>query len=127
MNLFEIVDRCADADEALRRNDGNEKVSDDKVPAKKEEPGTSKKTKQSFKRNKKNKAEAEVLVIDQEPPTAVLIWNSRWSFRKKVVPNKQDMLSLFGWLLCFSEGDGKIDGAHTRPTSMFVEREDSHP
>lgn len=49
------------------------RVSDDKVPAKKEEPGTSKKTKQSFKRNKKNKAEAEVLVIDQEPPTAVLI------------------------------------------------------
>lgn len=73
MNLFEIVDRCADADEALRRNDGNEKVSDVKVPAKKEEPGTSKKTKQSFKRNKKNKAEAEVLVIHQEPPTAVLI------------------------------------------------------
>lgn len=67
MKLFEIVDGWAHADEVVRWNDGKGKVIDEKPPAKKEEPETRKKPEQPRKRNKKLKAEGEVLGTKTEP------------------------------------------------------------
>lgn len=66
--LFEIVDRCAHADDALRQKDGKGKTGDEKKTTNKDTPESSK------KRNRKSgkcKAATEVLATDQAEDTYI--------------------------------------------------------
>jgi ABC-type lipoprotein release transport system permease subunit len=63
--LFEIIDRCAHADDALRRKDGKSKMGEEKKVANKDAPESSKK--RSCKSGK-SKSSGEVLATEQADP-----------------------------------------------------------
>lgn len=60
MKLFEIINRCAHADEAVQRNDRKGKLVEDTQPAKKDTAEPSQKP--SHKKGGKQKAQSEVVV-----------------------------------------------------------------
>nr|AAX96254.1 transposon protein, putative, unclassified [Oryza sativa Japonica Group]ABA93300.1 transposon protein, putative, unclassified [Oryza sativa Japonica Group] len=62
--LFEVVDRCAHADDALRRKNDKPKAGGDKKPAK----DTPKPSKKKSGKSGKRKAQAEVLASEYERP-----------------------------------------------------------
>jgi hypothetical protein len=62
--LFEIVDRCAHADDALRRKNDKSKTGGEKKPAKDAPESSKKKSRKSGKR----KAQVKVLATEYEHP-----------------------------------------------------------
>ncbi|KAF0909252.1 hypothetical protein E2562_032964 [Oryza meyeriana var. granulata] len=67
--LFEIGERCARVDEAIRQNNGKGKMVEDKAPSRKYRANISRQPEQSkSKKNKKRKAKGEVLAANRCTP-----------------------------------------------------------
>jgi hypothetical protein len=63
--LFEIIDRCAHADDALRQKEGKSKVGEEKKSTKRDAPESSKKR---SRKSGKRKSSGEVLAAEQTDP-----------------------------------------------------------
>ncbi|KAF0894835.1 hypothetical protein E2562_003719 [Oryza meyeriana var. granulata] len=72
MKLFEIVERCARVDEAIKHNDGKGKAGKQAKPSKRNGASTTKQPEQpkNQKKSKRLKVHRQVLAADCGPPIA---------------------------------------------------------